>query len=129
MCIITPFTFPCGSTNSNLKVSQRHPIDQIIHHFIAFGQLLLFVGWNVWIFLFVFFVRAMLRRGGDDSDVLCKIFIYPGMVSVLIYTWIMAATGRLGEIRWWPSRDRMSRLIPPSIKNATMTKCRWSLLF
>jgi len=69
----------------------------------------------------------MLKRG--KVEIFSKIFLYPAMVTVLIYVWIITATGGLGEIRWWPSRDRLSRLVPPSIKNATLTKCRWTLLF
>jgi len=127
MCVIAPFTFPCGSTNSNLKVSQRCPIDQIIYHFIAFGQLLLFVGWNVWIFLLVCFLPPMLPDY-SDSKFRAKVIIYSPMVIVVICFWITAATGRLGEVRWWPSRDCLFHLVPPSIKNATVTKCRWTLL-
>ena len=128
MYVIAPFTSPHGSTNSNLKVSQRRPIDRIIYHFIAFGQLLLFVGWNVWIFhVICAFSTIEERRGGND--ILVIVPLYSPVVIVSIYVWILAATGTLGEIRWWPSRDRLSRLVPPSIKNATMTKCRWSLLF
>jgi hypothetical protein len=127
MCVIMPFTFSRGSTNSNLKVSQRRPMDRIIYHFIAFGQLLLFVGWNVWIFLFVFFLDAIFKNHRADPS--RKFILYPAMAIVLIYVWIIAATGRLGKIRWWPSRDRLSRLVPPSIKNGAVTKCRWPLLF
>jgi len=87
----------------------------------------MFVGWHVWIFLFVCLVDAILKRG--KAELYSKIFLYPAMVMLLIYVWIIVAIGRLGEIRWWPSRDRLSRLVPPSIKNATMTKCRWTLLF
>ena len=122
-----PFTFPHGSANSKLKVSQRRPIDRTIYHFVAFGQLLLFVGWHVWIFLFVCLVDAILKR--HEAELYSKIFLYPAMVMVLIYVWIIVAIGGLGEIRWWPSQDRLSRLVPPSIKSATMTKCRWTLLF
>jgi len=129
MCVIAPFTFPRGSTNSNLKVSQRHPIDRIIYHFVAFGQLLLFVGWNVWIFLFTCYLDALLLRKSEGGDLFSKIFLYPAVATVLIYIWIIAAIGRLGEIRWWPSRDRLSCLVPPSIKDATMTKCKGTLLF
>ena len=121
---------PCGSTNSNLKVSRRHPIDWIIYHCIAFGQLLLFVGWHIWIFLFVYFVDGIIRRTNDTEAivyVLTKFILYPGTVIVLIYVWIIAATGALGEIRWWPSRDHLSRLVPPSIKNVTRTKSMWTL--
>ena len=127
MCVIVPFTFPHGSTNSNLKVSQRHPIDRIIYHFVAFGQLLLLLGWHVWFFLFVCFGYPMAKR--VLGFLLLKILFYPAVVTVLIYVWIFIATGGLGEIRWWPSRDRLSRLVPLSIKNATMTKCRWILWF
>ena len=129
MCVIVPSTFPHGSTNSNLKVSQRPPIDRIVYHFFAFGQLLLFVGWHVWVFLFVFFVNAMTKRYGGYLRLLSQIFLYPGMIIFLIHSWIIAATGRLGEIRWWPSRGHLSHLVPPSIKNMTMTKCRCTLLF
>jgi len=125
---LRPLPFPVGgSTNSNLKVSQKRPINRIIYHFVAFGQLLLFVGWNIWFFLFICFVNEIAKRG--DLDFLNKIFLYPAMVMVLIYVWIIVATGTLGEMRWWPSRDRLSRLVPPLIKNATITKCRWTLLF
>jgi hypothetical protein len=118
--------FPCGSTNPNLKVSQRCPIDQIIYHLITFGQLLLFVGLNIWILLVTCFLDAYYNKH-DDSDMVNKFFIRPSMAIVLIYVWIIAATGRLGEIKWWPSRDHpLSRLVPSSIKNATMTKCRWT---
>jgi len=129
MYVIAPFTFPRGSTNSNLKVSQGRPIDRIIYHFVAFGQLLLFVGLNVWIFLFACLVDAIFKR--LEKNPYIKFLLYqPATAIVLICVWILAATGRLlGEIRWWPSRDRLSRLVPPSIKNATMTKCRWTLLF
>jgi hypothetical protein len=129
MCVIAPFTFPCGSTNSNLQVSQIHLIDRIIYHFIAFVQLLLFMGCNIWIFLFICFVNATAERMGGDLGHSIKILLYPTMVAALIYVWIIAATSTLGEIGWWPLRDRLSRLVPPSINNATMTKCRWSLLF
>jgi len=123
-----PFTSPRGSTNSNLKVSQGCPIGQIIYHIVAFGQLLLFVGWNIWIYLFVCFLDAIIRRS-PGNHLTAKVYLYPPMAIVLIYVWILAATGiLLGEIRWWPSRDRLSRLVPPSIKNTTMTKSRWSLL-
>ena len=128
MCVVVPFKFARDSANSNLKVSQRHPIDRIIYHFVAFGQLLLFVGWNVWIFLFAYFATALSQKipGGDPFS---RYLFYPALVMVSIFVWIIAATGRLGEIRWWPSKDRLARLVPPSIKNATMTKCRWTLLF
>ena len=131
MCVVVPFTFPCGGANLNLKVSQRHPIDQIIYHFVAFGQFLLFVGWHVWIFLFLYFVDETIRRIDTPFmvDFETKSVLYPGTVIVLIYTWTVAATGGLGEIRWWPSRGRLSRFIPPSMKNAAMTKCKWTLLF
>ena len=124
-----PITFSSGSTNSNLKVSQRYPMDRIIYHFVTFGHLLLFVGLNIWLFFVGCFLDAFFKKGGDD---VIKIILYPAMVIVLICIWIIAATGRLGEIspRWWPSRDYpVSRLLPPSIKNATTTKCRWTLLF
>jgi hypothetical protein len=127
MCVIVPFTFPHGSTNSNLKVSRRRPIDRIIYHFVAFGQFLLFVGWHVWFFLFVCFGYPLAKKA--LGFLLLKTLFYPAVVTVLIYVWIIMATGGLGEIRWWPSGDRLSRLVPPSIKNATMTKCRWTLLF
>ena len=126
--LIAPFTFPSVSTNSHLKVSQRRPIDRIIYHFIAFGQLLLFVGLHVWIFLYACFGDEYVTRVNGPSPTLIK-FIYSGMVIAVVYAWILAATGRFGEIRWWPSRDRLSRLVPPSIKNATITKCKCSLLF
>ena len=125
MCVIMPFTFPRGSTNSSLKVCQRRPMDRMIYHSIAFGQLLLFVGWNVWIFLFVFFLDAIFKN--HRADLSRKFILYPAMAIVLIYVWIIAATGRLGKIRWWPSRDRLSPLVPPSIKSMAMTRCRWSL--
>ena len=99
-------------------------MDRIIYHFIAFGQLLLFVGWNVWIFLFVCFLDAIFENHGADLP--RKFILYPAVAIVLIYVWIVAATGRLGKIRWWPSRDRLSRLVPPSVKSMAMTKCRWS---
>jgi len=106
------------------KVSQRCPIDRIIYHFIAFGQLLLFVGLNIWIFLVTCFLGAFFKKHGNGDDDVNKIF-YPSMAIVLIYVWIIAVTGRLGEIRWWPSRDHaMSLLVPRSIKDMTMTKCR-----
>jgi hypothetical protein len=123
-----PFTFPCSSTNSNLKVSQRRPIDRIIYHFVAFGQLLLFMGLNLWTFLFVCFVGAIFQRS-TRSDLWSKLLLYPGMGMMLVCIWIIAATGRFGEVRWWPSKDRLSRLVPPSIANATMIKCRRTLLF
>ncbi|KIM43591.1 hypothetical protein M413DRAFT_25929 [Hebeloma cylindrosporum] len=104
------------------RLSQRRPIDRIIYHFVAFGQLLLFVGWNDWIFLFVYFVNSIAEREAGDVLLVIQILLYPATVTVLVYTWIIAATGRLGETRWWPSRDRLSRLVPPSITNATMTK-------
>jgi len=69
-----------------------------------------------------------MDRGG--ADFMTKSIIYPGTVIVLTYVWIIAATGGLGEIRWWPSRDRrdrLSRLVPPPIQNVTMTKCMWTL--
>lgn len=131
MCVVMLFTFSHGSTNSNLKVSQRSPLARIIYHCIAFGQLLLFVFCNIWIILFVCFTEAFYKsqsQHGDDFEV-TKFILYLGMVIVLIHIWIVAATGGLGEIRWWPSRDRLSGLVPPSIKNTTMMKCRWSLLF
>ena len=121
------FTPPYGTTNSILKVSQRHPIDRIIYHFIAFGQLVLFVGWNVWIFLFILLLDGIAEKKGDVYPLLIKVILYPQVVTVLIYTWIITATGRLGEIRWWPSRDCLSRLVPPLIKNTILTKCQWSL--
>jgi hypothetical protein len=127
MCVIAPFTFPHGSTNSNLKASQRRPIDRIVYHFIAFIQLLLFVGCNIWIFLFYYFGAEIAGRRFSKYGIypqLSKIVLYPTMVIVWIYVWIIAATGRLGEMRWWPSRDRLSHLVPPSIKNATMIKCK-----
>ena len=122
---------PCGSANSNLKVSQRPPIDRIICHFVAFGQVLLFVGWHIWIFLLVYFVDETLRKIDVPAlaDFETQFILYPSTVVVLIYTWVIAATGGLGESRWWPSRGRLSRFIPPSMKNATMTKCMWTLLF
>ena len=93
----------------------------MIYHFIAFGQFLLFMGSNVWIFLGLCFA--------DRFIAITIYFLYPTALLALIYIWIIAATGTLGEIRWWPSGDRIIRLVPPSITNETMTKCRWSLLF
>ena len=115
------FTFPCGSTNSNLKVSQRRPIDRIIYHLVAFGQLLLLVSCHVWIFLFVCLSDPIVQKwgGNNPSNMYNILLLYPGTVIVLIYVWIIAATGTLGEIRWWSS----------TIKNATVTKCRWTLFF
>ena len=127
MCVIVPFTFSGGSTNSNLKVSQRHPVDQIIYHFIGFGQLLVFIGWHIWSFLFVCIVNA-IKAEQNQSSLITKIMLYLGMAIVLVYIWILAATGRFGEIRWWPSGDHLSSLISPSIQNMTITKCRWTLL-
>jgi len=95
-------------------------MDQIIYHFIAFGQQLVFLGWNVWIFLFVCFVDPILKRYEVDF---VTIVLYPTAAMVLKRIWIIAATGTLGEFRWWPSRDRLSHLIPPSIKNTTVVKC------
>jgi hypothetical protein len=131
MYVIVSFTFPLGSTNLNLEVSKRHPIDRMIYHLVAFGQLLLFMCWHIWIFLFVCFVDAIIRRTNVKAnvDLETKFILYPGTAIVLIYVWILAATGGFGEIRWWPSRDCLFCLVPSSIKNATMTKCRWSLLF
>ena len=86
------------------------------------------MGLQVWIFLYyICFAEEALTRRGIPSDISLKI-LYPAMVMVVIYIWILAATGTYGEIRWWPSRDRLSRLVPPSIKKMTMTKCRWTLL-
>jgi hypothetical protein len=124
MCVIVPIIFPCSSTNSNLKVS---PIDRIIYYFAAFGQLLLFIGLHIWAVLFALFADVIQAQ--KDVLLLSKILRYQGLVLMLIYVWILAATGRFGEIKWWPSHDRLSCLVPPSIKNMTMTKCRWSLLF
>ena len=129
MCVIEPFTFPRGSTNSNPKVSQRRPIDRIIYYFIALGQLLLFVGFNVWIFFLVCFVDTIAKRLGEGVNLANKIVLQPAMVIVSISSWIIAATGRLGEIILRPSKYRLSRLVPPSIKNATMIKCRWTLFY
>ena len=97
-----PFTFSCGSTNLNLKVSQRHPIDRIIYHFVAFGQLILFIGLQVWIFLLVHFIDEGLKgivEGDLFREISLKIFLYPPMVMALIYIWSIAANGGLGEIR------------------------------
>ena len=131
MCVIALFTFPCGSTNANLTVFQIRPIDRIIYHFIAFVQLLLFVGCHIWIFLFICFFDVFAERTLMRGDLyhFIKNVLYLTMVTALIYVWIIAATSRLGEMRWWSPRDRLSRLVPPSIKNATMTKCRLTLLF
>ena len=122
MCVIVPSTSSGGSTNSSLKVSQKHPIDQIIYHFIAFGQLLLFIGWHIWSFLFVCIVIA-IQAEQNRSVHFNRIMLYLGMAIILIYIWILAAHGRFGEIRWWPSGNH---LFCPSIKNMTMTKCRWT---
>jgi hypothetical protein len=86
------------------------------------------VGWNIWIFLFAYFANTLSRQipGGDPFS---KYLFYPALVIVSILVWIIVATGKLGEIRWWPSKDRFSRLVPPSIKNAAMTKGRWMLFF
>jgi hypothetical protein len=123
MCVIVPFTFPNRSTKLNLKVSQRRPIDRIIYHIVAFGQLLLFMSWNVWIFLAIY--CETLSSIIPDM----KFLFYSDLLMASILVWIIASTGKHGEIRWWPSKDRFSRLVPPSIKNATMTKGRWTLLF
>ena len=111
-----------------IKVSQNHPIDRIIYHLIAFGQILLLMGLNIWTFLFVCFVDAIFQRD-IRSDLYSKFLLYPGMGMMLMCIWIIAATGRFGEIRWLPSKDHLSHLVPSSIKNATMMKCRWTLLF
>ena len=81
------------------------------------------MGCNIWIF----FIGSFTLTELDDSS--SKILAYLAVIIVFLYVWIMAATGGLGEIRWWLSRDCLSCLVPPSIKNATMTKCRWTLWF
>jgi len=124
MCVTAPFTLPCGSTNSNLKVSQICPIDQIIYHFVAFIQLLLFMCCNTLIFFFVCFVNASAEKM-PGFDKVIKTMLYPTMVTAEIYVWIIAAPG----MRWWPSRDHLSYLVPHPIKNTTMTKCRSTLFY
>jgi len=125
MYVIEPFTFPCGSTNSNLKVSQICSIDWIIYHCIAFIQLLLFMGCNICIFLFYYFVaeipgREFSSRIYSVSSKFNTTVLYLNMVIGLIHIWIITATG----MRWWPSRDHLSHLVPLSIKNTTLMKCR-----
>ena len=127
MCVISPFTFNRCGTNSKIKVSRRRPIARIIHYFLAFGRLLLFVGWGIWFFLFVCFVLGMAKR--NDFHPFNEIFFYPAVVMGLVYSGIIAASGTLGEIKWWPSRDSLSHLIPLSIRDASMTKCRWTHCF
>jgi hypothetical protein len=120
--VIPSFTFHHGNTNSNIKASQRHPIDWMIYHFVAFGQLLLFAGCNIWIFFIGSF--ALAEPDNRNPNPIAKILDPLAVVIALLYVWITAATGRFGKIRWWPSRDHLSCLIPLSIKNATVTKCR-----
>ena len=119
-----PLSFT-GGTYLNLKVSQRRPIDRIIYYFIAFGQLLLFIVWSVWIFLFICFVNATAKR--VDLGITFYIVYIP-----VVTSWVYGygcITGRLGEIKWWPSRDRLSHFVPPSIQNSTITRCGCILLF
>jgi len=85
------------------------------------------VGWGIWFFLSVCFVNGMAKR--DDFHPLNQIFFYPAAVMAIVYTWIIADNGALGEMRWWPSRDRLWSLVSPSIKNGSMKECRLMLLF
>ena len=111
------------------SVAQRRPIDRIIYHSVAFALLLLLLTWNVWIVLFLCFVDVLAE---DDllPPLLFKIVLYITMILLSISPWFFAATsGKLEEMRWWPTRDHLSRLVPSSIANATVTKCRWKSLY
>jgi hypothetical protein len=106
------------------SVAQRRPIERIIYHSVAVALLLLLLTWNVWIVLFLCFVNVLT---GDDllPPLLFKIVLYITMILLSISPWFFAATsGKLEGMRWWPTRDHLSRLVPSSIANATVTKCR-----
>lgn len=107
------------------SVAQRRLIDRIIYHSVAFVQLLLLVTFNVWIILFLCLVDVIVTPAGETDPAFptlsIKILLYIAMMAMSICSFYIAATGGM---RWWPTRDKLSRLVPPSIANATVTKCR-----
>jgi len=113
------------------SVAQRRPIDRIIYHSVAFAQLLLLLTLNVWIVLFLCFVDVIVEMTDDIlPPLLFKVVLYTGMITLFISSWFIAATSdELEEMRWWPTRDHLSRLFPSSFANATVTTCRWKSLF
>jgi len=94
----------------------------MIYHFIAFIQLLLFVTLNAWIILLLFFVRVFLQEYRDVTTLSIKFLLYIAPIIGWIFIWF--AYGWLWETRWWPSRDRLIRLLPPSMANTTVIKCQ-----
>jgi len=113
------------------SVAQIHPIDRIIYHSVAFSQPLLVLTLNVWIILFLCFVDVIVEMASDIlPPLLLKVVLYTAMIILSISSWfIIATSAELEEMRWWPTRDRLSLLVPSSIANATVTKCRWRSSF
>jgi hypothetical protein len=80
----------------------------------------------VWIVLFLCFVDVFVEEGCGVSlpTLSMKVVFYTVLATFLIFSWVVVASGELGVMRWWPTRDNLARLVPATIANATTTKCR-----
>jgi hypothetical protein len=101
----------------------------MIYHFVALMQLLLFVTLNVWIILLLSFAHVLLQEEHDLTTLSIKILLYTSAIIMWILIWFIYGWFWAPGTRWFPTRDRLSRLLPPSIANANMSKCRRKLCF
>jgi len=95
----------------------------MIYHFVALMQLLLFVTLNAWVILQLSFVHSIFQE--THKTLSTKVLFYTAPITAWMMIWHIY--GWVWETRWWPSRDRLIHLLPPSMANVTMTKCRWLL--
>jgi len=105
------------------RVTQRHPMEQLVHHSVSLLQLILFVTENLWAIVFLLFFDVLVAELGDDQYALSfKIVFHMFMTLTLISSWFFTATGAPGVIRWWPTGDNLAHFVPLSISNASVTK-------
>ena len=120
-----PVSPPYDWTNLYPVVTQRRPVDRMIYHFVALMQLLLFATLNAWITLQFYFVHSILQE--THKSLSAKILFYTTPTTAWMMLWHFY--GWVLETRWWPSRDCLTRLLPPWMVTATVKQCRYKSLF
>ena len=92
----------------------------MVYHFVALMQLLLFVTLNVWILLQLYFIHSIVQK--THKPLSTKVLFYTAPITAWMMIWHIY--GWVWETRWWPSRDRLIHLLPPSMVKVSVTKCR-----
>ena len=99
-------------------------MERLVHHSVSLLQFILLVTENLWAIVFLLFFDVLVTELGDDQYALSfKIVFHMFITLTLIPSWFFAATGAPGVIRWGATGDNLARFIPPSIENASVTKC------